>query len=93
MTKNIKTENYAGGLLVDFYGRKILLFAREHLQECDNCDIIAQIYENEENDILIEVEDEVFSLCEQGSLSLTLKRRSGCIVRGENSWRNLMKNN
>ena len=81
------------GLLVEFYDRKISLFAREGLQEEDNCDIIAEIYENEEQDILLRVKDEVFSLYEHGSLSLVVKRRSDCLVRGESSWRNLMKNN
>ncbi len=91
--KGFELKKQGDGLLVEFYDRKISLFAREGLQEEDNCDIIAEIYENEEQDILLRVKDEVFSLYEHGSLSLVVKRRSDCLVRGENSWRNLMKNN
>lgn len=74
------------GKIIEADGKYIYLFSSETLQKTDSCDIMIKMCES---GAVISIADKSFSLPEGGEMTLILK--DNLIVRGENSWRNLMK--
>lgn len=84
--KDLVIELSGGGKIIEAEGKYIYLFSAESLQKADNCDIIINKCDG---GAVIRVGGKSFTLEKGGSCTLILS--DNMILRGEGSWRNLMK--
>ncbi len=84
--EGISLELYGGGKTIEAKGKYIYLFSSETLQKTDSCDIII---EKRDGGAVICISEKSFTIEKGGSYTLILK--DNLILRGEGSWRNLMK--
>lgn len=76
------------GKIIEAEGKYIYLFSSETLQKPYSYDIII---EKCDGGAVISIADKSFLMPEGGRMTLILKENGNLILRGENSWRNLMK--
>ena len=86
--KDIGIKAYGDGKIIEAEGKYIHIFSSETLQKADSCDIIIT---KRDGGAVISSGEKSFTLEKGGSLTLILK--DNLILRGEGSWRNLMKSN
>ncbi len=86
--KDIGIKAYGDGKIIEAEGKYIHIFYSETLQKADSCDIIIT---KRDGGAVISSGEKSFTLEKGGSLTLILK--DNLILRGEGSWRNLMKSN
>lgn len=89
----VTAEIFGDGIRVIYGENNICVFTSEHLQQLADCDIIIEIQNEGEKGFFIKSGEKTFSSEKEGRLTLVLKKYSGYAVRGEYSWRNLMKSN
>lgn len=78
------------GKIIEIYGKNTGIFYSDALQYEKDCDIIIEMLTD---DVKICFEDKRFLFSEHGGFTLIFTEDGSIILRGENSWRNLMKSN
>lgn len=86
----IEVQEHGQGILFSLFTKSVGIFPNGDLQQTAECDIIIK---TEKQDIIVSAHGRELSLSEQGGLIIFFKENGDYYIRGENSWRNLMKSN